>query len=242
MNLEDELPNYKLKNSEIGDRVKIFRMSEITNSSIRNDVSIGDQTIIVDSLILDNVSLNRRNYILNSHVNKFTYTGIGTTILSSIIGKFCSISWNVSIGGAEHDYTKLTTSPQWRFNLMDKGVKDIDELPDKNDCIIGNDVWIATNAVILRGLKIGNGAVVAAGAVVTKNVPPYAIVAGVPARIIKYRFNENIISSLEKIQWWDWPKEYINDNLDIIFKRDIDDETIKLLYEMNENILNNIKG
>ena len=79
----------------------------------------------------------------------------------------------------------------------------------KGDIIIGNDVWVAFGATILSGVKIGDGAVVAAGSVVTKDIPPYAIVGGVPAKVIKYRFDDEIIKSLQDIKWWDWDQETI---------------------------------
>lgn len=81
---------------------------------------------------------------------------------------------------------------------------------------IGNDVWIGTSAVILSGVKIGHGAVVAAGSLVTKNIPPYAIVGGNPAKIIKYRFNEDKIKELLEMNWWDWSEEKIKNNIEIL--------------------------
>ena len=82
--------------------------------------------------------------------------------------------------------------------------------------IIGNDVWIGTNAILFPGIKIGNGAIIGAGAVVNKDVPDYAIVAGIPAKIIRYRFDNEIIEGLNQIKWWEWPDDKIKDNLDLL--------------------------
>jgi acetyltransferase-like isoleucine patch superfamily enzyme len=129
------------------------------------------------------------------------------------IGNFCSIAEDVKIiAGGEHNYNLVTTFP-----LKDrlKGAK----LPirHKGDIIIGNDVWIGTGAIILAGVKIGEGAVVGAGSVVTHDVPAYAIVAGVPARVLKFRFTPEQIKKLLEIAWWDWNVEKIVENIDYFY-------------------------
>jgi len=93
----------------------------------------------------------------------------------------------------------------------------------KGDIIIENDVWIGATATIMSGVKISNGAVVGAGSVVTKDVPPYAIVAGNPAKVVKYRFTEEQIEKLLSIAWWDWEEQKIRDNAMIMWSNNIDD-------------------
>lgn len=131
-----------------------------------------------------------------------------------LIGKFCSIADGVKFVFGEHQMDKVSTFP---FKAVC-----FDDLPhadaiSKGPIKIGNDVWIGVNATVLSGVEIGHGAVVAAGAVVTKNVPPYAVVGGVPARVIRFRLNEEQISALLKIQWWDWPLAKIKENLDLFY-------------------------
>jgi virginiamycin A acetyltransferase len=87
----------------------------------------------------------------------------------------------------------------------------------KGDIAVGHDVWIGVGAMILSGVKIGNGAIVAAGAVVTKDVPPYSIVGGVPAKVIRMRLSDSQIAALEKIQWWSWPPEKVKANLEYFY-------------------------
>ena len=129
------------------------------------------------------------------------------------IGKFCSIASNVKIGTSQHpinwlsthvfQYAKLPLCPP----LPDFPRKEFTER--MKPCVIGNDVWIGTNVMIMDGVHVGDGAICAAGAVVTKDVPPYAIVGGVPAHIIRYRFDEKTIQRLLKVRWWDRPIEEI---------------------------------
>ena len=103
-------------------------------------------------------------------------------------------------------------NPSFLFSLL--GVKDITKAWDnKGDIVVGNDVWIGYEAVILAGVTIGDGAIIGARAVVTKDVPPYTIVGGVPAKQIRKRFNEETIDTLLKLKWWDWSKERISKNI-----------------------------
>lgn len=138
-----------------------------------------------------------------------------------VIGKFCSISTNVTIivdGNHRSDW--ITTYP---FGEVIKGIqKNPGHNQGKGDIIIGNDVWIGTDVIILPGVQIGDGAVIGAGSVVTKNVNDYEIVAGNPAKHIKYRFNEDQINSLEAIKWWDWPIGKIKDNITLLQSSNIE--------------------
>jgi acetyltransferase-like isoleucine patch superfamily enzyme len=139
------------------------------------------------------------------------------------IGKFCSISKDVEILlGGNHRMDWVSTYPFMIFNEKWPNAVKIKGHPrSKGDVIIGNDVWICRGAKILSGINIGDGAVIGAYAVVTKDVPPYAVVAGNPARIIKYRFTEDVINKLLKISWWDFQKEEIYKNIDSICSGDI---------------------
>lgn len=131
------------------------------------------------------------------------------------IGAFTSIAINVQIGPGNHPTDYLSTSPFYHYNQIEapwcddayssEFDKKIEEKNLSKKCIIGNDVWIGTNVVIMQGIKIGDGAVIGAGSVVTKDVLPYAIVGGVPAKIIKFRFEKEIISKLLELKWWNLP-------------------------------------
>jgi acetyltransferase-like isoleucine patch superfamily enzyme len=154
------------------------------------------------------------------------------------IGSYCSISRDVDIfGGGEHITDWVTTFPlRIAFNL--KGAWE-DGLPNtKGPTIIGNDVWIGDGAKILSGVTVGDGAVLGAGAVVSKSIPPYAIAAGNPARVIKYRFNEKQICQLMQIKWWNWSVDKIQDNVELLSSKNINDFIQKALKDRSEGNIN----
>lgn len=131
----------------------------------------------------------------STRIGKYCYIGKNCSITKTNIGNYCSIANNVSIGPGSHDTSRISTSALFYEDSYG-------ELTSK-DCTIENDVWIGVNAIILRGVLIGNGAVVGANSVVTKNIPPFAIVVGSPATIIRYRFNKSRIDRILKSKWWD---------------------------------------
>jgi len=141
-----------------------------------------------------------------------------------IIGKFCQIAEGVEfiMNGANHVMNSVTTYP---FNIMGNGWEKVtprlDDLPLKGDTVIGNDVWIGQNVTIMPGIKIGNGVIIAANSVVTRDIPDYHIVGGNPAKIIKRRFSDDLINHLQEIRWWDWNEKKIFDNLEILCSHDI---------------------
>lgn len=223
-----------IKDSKIG-IAKVYRNVCIYKSVLADGCSIGDDTIVERCKLDSNVIINRRSYVNDSIVGKYTYMGINTTMNFTRIGKFCSIGRNVDIGGFNHDYNKVTTMPEFRFKQMLNGGGQIPQNIQSNElCEIGNDVWIAAGASILHKVKIGNGAVIGAVGVVTKDVPAYAIVVGVPARIIGYRCEKSQIESLEQIRWWDWPEETIIEVMDELMNRNINDETIEFMKTISQ--------
>jgi acetyltransferase-like isoleucine patch superfamily enzyme len=131
------------------------------------------------------------------------------------VGKYCSIAEGVTIVlGGEHKTSWITTYPFW------VALKEFSSFPahsgTKGDVVIGNDVWIGLNSLILSGVSIGDGAVIGAGSVVATNVDPYAIMAGNPARLIKKRFDQQTIDKLLKIRWWDWDIQRIKNNMPLL--------------------------
>lgn len=141
-----------------------------------------------------------------------------------IIGKFCALARGVRfiMNGANHKISGLSTFP---FQIFGNGWEVVmpkpGDLPYKGDTVVGNDVWLGYEALIMPGVKIGDGAIVAASSVVTRDVPPYSIVGGNPAQVVKKRFADDVIAELLTIRWWDWPVEEITRNLHAIVGADL---------------------
>lgn len=190
----------------------------IKNVITRPNIEVGDYTYYDDTNGADK---------FEEHVIHH-YEFLGDKL---IIGKFCQIASGIKIimNGANHRMNSVTTYP---FNIMGNGWEKVtpklEDLPFKGDTIIGNDVWIGQNVTILPGVHIGDGAIIGANSVVTKDIPAYHIAGGNPCKIIRKRFNEELINYLEEIKWWDWEDEKIFKNLEILCSSDLEKiKTIK---------------
>jgi len=142
-----------------------------------------------------------------------------------VIGKFCAIARGVKfiMNGANHKLSGLSTYPFQIFGGgWEKVMPALSDLPFKGDTIVGNDVWIGYEALIMPGVKIGNGAIVSSRSVVVSDVSPYTIVGGNPAKLIKQRFSPEAVATLNECAWWDWPIEKITEHLEQIVSGDID--------------------
>ena len=185
-----------------GDTQTVYLKNVIT----RPNIEVGDYTMYND-FVKDPREFEKNNVLYHYPVNRDRLN----------IGKFCSIACGAKFlfNSANHAMESLSTYPfplffeEWGLDRNDVA----DSWDNKGDIIIGNDVWIGYEAVILSGVTIGDGAIIGARAVVTRDVPPYTIVGGVPAKAIKKRFSEDTISSLLSLQWWDWSQEKIAENI-----------------------------
>lgn len=190
-----------------GDKETVYLNGVVTDPGIH----VGKYTMYND-FVNDPREFERNNVLYHYPINHDRL----------IIGKFCSIACGAKFifNSANHTLSSLSTYPfplffeEWGLKREDV----TDSWDNKGDIVIGNDVWIGYEAVIMSGVTIGDGAVIGTRAVVTKDVPPYTIVGGVPAKTIRKRFSDETISELLKIRWWDWPEERIAQNIEAIQK------------------------
>lgn len=168
--------------------------------------------------------------IWNCEIGEYTYIQKHTNLINTKIGRFCSIADHVRTGFGNHPIDKITTFPAFYYNTKPElGFTFYSGEPRINIfrktgggkflVEIGNDVWIGAHVLIMDGVTIGDGAVIAAGAIVTKDIEPYSVYGGVPAKLIKYRFGQEKINALLDIKWWnkdmEWIQSSLNNNLDI---------------------------
>jgi acetyltransferase-like isoleucine patch superfamily enzyme len=160
------------------------------------------------NVLFEDVTLTETKIGMHSYVQK------NSVLNNTKVGKFCSIGMNVSIGLAEHSLNTLSTHPAFylKNSPIVKTFSTENLFLNFKETIFGNDVWIGQGAMLMSGLKIGTGAVVGAGAVVTRDIPDYGIAVGVPARIIRYRFTQEVIDKLLQSKWWDLPDNWLHSN------------------------------
>lgn len=161
-----------------------------------------------NSIIQKSAKIESGSQVINSHIGKYSFCGYDCKILNCDIGHFCSLADRVVIGGARHPFEWVSTSPvfyQGRDSIKKKFYEN--ERPEELRTSIGSDVWIGEGVYVKSGVTIGVGAVIGMGSVVTKDVQPYAIVAGNPARLIRFRFIPEVITALLQSEWWNLSDE-----------------------------------
>ncbi len=186
--------------------------------TVRNpNIIVGDFTYMADSEF-------------ESHVT-YHYDWNGDRL---IIGKFCQIASGVEfvMNGANHKMNSVSTFPFYTLEGWDMDPPTLDDLPIKGDTVIGNDVWIGQDAVILPGVHIGDGAIIGACSVVGSDVDPYSIVAGDPARLLRKRFDDDLIELLLRFKWWDSSVDEINELIPVLTCSDLEKVREELLARL----------
>ena len=206
---DGKIPNPNTIHPIAGYDKEIYVKPTITNKNI----IVGDFTYIADSEFESHVT----------HLYEWNDDKL-------IIGKFCQIASGVEfiMNGANHQMNAVSTFPFYTLEGWEQTPPSKEDLPLKGDTVIGNDVWIGQNAVILPGVHIGDGAIIGANSVVGSNVEPYTIVAGNPARVIRKRFNDKLIQTMEELKWWDLSIEEINDLIPTLTSSNLEKVTEEL--------------
>lgn len=193
----------------IKDNTKLIFLKNFVKAS---NITVGDYTYFDD----------RRNGPENFEEYNVLYN-YDFSKVKLVIGKFCAIAAETRfIMTGDHKLDAISTYPFPIFGHGWESAFNIDDLPVKGDIIVGHDVWFGYDALVMNGVTIGNGAIIAARAVVVKDVPAYSIVAGNPAKVVKMRFDDKTIDRLQKIAWWNWDIQKINTHLKLICNLDVD--------------------
>ncbi len=210
------------RTSQLKGEIKYKDNCKIGKNCRLYDIYLDNNIIIDDNVFLENVSLgnNVKIYrdcdLYNVSINRYSYIAQRSVISHTNIGAFCSIGRNIHCSGANHPIDFLSTNPVFYSTRKQCGttfsVKD--KFNEFLEIEIGNDVWIGSNAIILGGVKVGNGSIIGAGAVVTQNVAPYSIVVGNPAKLLRFRFDEITIKEIENLSWWMWNDALLLKNLE----------------------------
>lgn len=182
---------------------------------ITKEPTIKYNSVIIQSNLEDYTEVGIWNRFENVTLGRYSYTGEFCILQNVVVKNFSNIAAMVRIGATDHPIERPTlhhfTYRRKMFGLADEDDVDFFNQRTSRVTVIGHDTWIGHGAIIKPGITLGDGCVVGSGAVVTKDVEPYAIVVGNPAKVLKYRFLPKQIESLEKIKWWDWPSELIQE-------------------------------
>ena len=196
-----------------GSGVEVGKDCYLQRSKFAKDVIVKDDCAIFDSSFDTSTAVYPGCSLSNVKFGAFSYVNENSAMGRVAVGRFSSIGPQFVCGYGEHPTNLVTTSPvmystrgQCRVSFAEK-----DLFIEHRETVIGNDVWIGTRVFVRDGVKIGDGALIAAGAVVTEDVAPFAIVGGVPAKVIRYRFSDEIISEMLDLKWWDWSEQKLKE-------------------------------
>lgn len=201
--IKNKLKAIVVNHNYVRSSTKIGESTVMRGCNLSSDTTVGHHCKLRQVETSGNVSIGNYTSVYGPNVDLYA------KINSIKIGNFCSIARNTSFQEYNHDFSRFSTY-FIEQNLL-RSDKHLEEITSKGDIVVEHDVWIGAHCVILSGAHISTGAVVAANSVVTGYIPPYAIVAGSPAKVIKYRFKEEVRKKLLETQWWNWEDEKIKE-------------------------------
>ena len=211
----------------LGDRILICNDVVLHECELGDDCRIEGGVELAGSRLESCVAVHLGSRLSGVKVGRFTYIARDSVVNDVDIGRFCSIGPRCLIGSGDHPVNWVATSPVFYSNRDQAGRSLVGEwlaprgFVERRRIKIGHDVWLGAQVFVRDGVNIGNGAIVGAGAVVTKDVPAFALVGGVPARIIRYRFSKEVIEEMQTIAWWQWPEGALQEAQALIASEDI---------------------
>ena len=193
----------------IGQNVRVEKDCYISGSKLGDNVQVQHGCHIFNSEFEKNVIVYARSTLSRVRFGAYGYVNEGSFMTGMEVGRFCSIGPHFLCGYGEHPANLVSTSPIFYSTHKQCGATftDQDYFEEARETVVGHDVWIGARVFVRDGVRIGNGAIIAAGAVVTKDVPAYAIIGGVPAKVIRFRFHDEAIRQMLEIEWWNWNEE-----------------------------------
>lgn len=210
--------------TKLGARVRVGRDCYVYDSTFGDDVEVKDGCRIFKAEFESRVIIYPHCILSNVRCGSFSYVNEHSLLRGARVGRFTSIAPHFICGYGEHPAHLISTSPVFYSTKNQSGTSFAtqDYFVEEKGTTIGHDVWIGARSFVRDGVKIGNGAIVAAGAVVVKDVPDYAIVGGVPAKLIRYRFSEAVIAELLALEWWNRSEEDLRQAQPLFASDDID--------------------
>lgn len=211
----------------------------LLNSFLGENINIANNSLVQDSNLEGGNKVGSYTSISHSRIGKYSYIGDYSYLNFVSIGKFCSIASELRVGGGMHPINFISTSPFFYYRnpffLISNPFSQENAFSQAfKNTTVGNDVWIGDRVILLGGVKVGDGAIVGAGAVVTKDVPPYAVVGGVPAKVLRYRFSSEIIEKLIDLKWWDKDESWLQEHIPFFQQEVYDIDILNLLLKENE--------
>lgn len=211
----------------LGDRVLVCNDVVMHECELGDDCRVEGGALLAGSRLEPCVAVHPRSNLSEVNVGRFTYIARDSVVNEVDIGRFCSIGPRCLIGSGDHPVAWVATSPVFYSNRDQAGRSLVGEraapegFTERRRINIGHDVWLGAQVFVRDGVNIANGAIVAAGAVVTNDVPAFALVGGVPARIIRFRFSAEVIEEMQSIAWWLWPEEVLREACALITSENI---------------------
>jgi len=212
-----------LRKTRLGDRCVLGHRTRVGNSTLGAHCTLEPEVELFNSTLADHIELQRHASATDTRIDRFSYVGRRAYLNLVSVGAFSSIGPAVLAGLGDHPSDLGSTSPAMYSTRGQCGgsFASVDCFPERRPIVIGNDVWIGARAFIRDGVSIGDGAIVAAGAIVTRDVPPYAIVGGTPAKLIRFRYSEDVIARLLATAWWSWPDDRLREAQPLLASRNI---------------------